>query len=76
MVKEAYDVSWITATMMYQIGFPQLLRVDQVLFLKPVNVGSIVDLKSKVTICEKVEGVGSVMRVVTKGYNEFGEQSG
>jgi hypothetical protein len=62
--------------MMYQIGFPQLLRVDQVLFLKPVNVGSIVDLKSKVTICEKVEGVGSVMRVVTKGYNEFGEQSG
>jgi len=59
--------------MMNEFGSTQLLRVDQVLFLKPVAVGSIVDLKSKVTIIEEIEGIGQVMRVVTKGYNEFGQ---
>jgi len=72
-MREAFDISWITATMMHEFGNTQLLRVENVLFLKPVSVGDIVDLKSKVTIIEEIEGIGQVMRVVTKGYDEFGE---
>jgi acyl-CoA hydrolase len=52
-----------------------LLRVDQVLFLKPVTVGSVMDLQSKVTLIEEIEGIGKVMRVVTKGYNEHKVQT-
>jgi acyl-CoA hydrolase len=47
-MREAFDISWITATV--QGNMPELLRVDQVLFLKPVPVGSIVEFKSKVTL--------------------------
>lgn len=43
------------------------------LFLAPVPVGSIMDLRSKVTLIEEIEGLGKVMRVVTKGYNEHGK---
>jgi hypothetical protein len=46
-----------------------------VLFLKPVPVGSIVEFRSKVTLIEYVKGVGYVMRVVTKAFNEFKEQT-
>ena len=54
---------------------PELLRVDQVLFLKPVPVGSVLEFRSKVTLIKVVEGVGQVMRVVTKAYNDFDEQT-
>ena len=40
------------------------------MFLHPVTVGSVMDLQSKVTLIEEIEGIGKVMRVVTKGYNE------
>jgi len=50
--------------------------VDQVLFLKPVEVGSTLKLKSKVTYSEKLEGLGNITRVVTKGFNELGQQNG
>ena len=43
--------------------------------MKPVPVGSIMDLRSKVTLIEEIEGIGKVMRVVVKGFNEFGEQT-
>ena len=33
------------------------------------------DLRSRVTLIEEIEGIGKVMRVVTKGYNEHGEQT-
>jgi len=72
-MREAFDISWITATV--QGEMPELLRVDQVLFLKPVPVGSIVEFHSKVTLIKYVEGVGHIMRVVTKAYNEFKEQT-
>lgn len=49
-------------------------RVDQVLFLKPVTVGSITEFKSKVTFIEQV-GDEHIFRVVTKAYNEFKEQT-
>lgn len=52
---------------------PELLRVDQVLFLKPVPVGSVLEFRSKVTLIKEIEGVGQVMRVVTKAYNDFDE---
>jgi hypothetical protein len=44
--------------------------------LKPVSVGSIIDFTSTVTLIEEIEGVGDVMRIVCKGFNEFGEQAG
>lgn len=72
-MKEAFDISWMAASMQYPKGVPELLRVDQVLFLQPVPVGAIIDLKSKVTLIENLEGTGQVMRVVTKAYNEFGK---
>lgn len=48
LMKEAFDISWITATV--QGEMPELLRVDQVLFLKPVPVGSLIEFRSKVTL--------------------------
>ncbi len=48
LMRQAFDISWITATV--QGEMPELLRVDQVLFLKPVPVGSIVEFRSKVTL--------------------------
>ena len=72
-MREAFDISWMAASMQYSNGIPELLRVDQVLFLQPVPVGSIIDLKSRVTLIENIEGIGQVMRVVTKAYNEFGK---
>jgi acyl-CoA hydrolase len=39
-------------------GIPELLRVDQVLFLMPVTVGSTLEIKSKITLIEEIEGVG------------------
>ena len=75
LMKEAFDISFITTCFQNPNGFAELLRVDQVLFLKPVPVGSIMDLRSKVTLIEEIEGVGKVMRVVTKGYNEHGVQT-
>ena len=33
------------------------------------------DLQSKVTLIEEIEGVGKVMRVVTKGFNEHKVQT-
>ena len=56
-MREAFDISFLTV--MKRAGqYPQLLRVDQVLFLKPVTVGSIAYLKSKITLIEDIEGVG------------------
>lgn len=74
-MREAFDISWITATIQYPSGMPELLRVDQVLFLKPVPVGSVLEFRSKVTLIKEIEGVGQVMRVVTKAYNDFDEQT-
>jgi hypothetical protein len=31
------------------------------------------DFKAKVTLIEEIEGIGEVMRVVCKGFNEFGD---
>ena len=75
LMREAFDISFITASLQNPRGFAELMRVDQVLFLKPVPVGSVMDLRSKVSLIEEIEGVGNVMRVVTKGYNEHGVQT-
>ena len=72
-MREAFDISFATASMQNPSGMAELARVDQVLFLKPVPVGSVMDLRSKVTLIEEIEGLGKVMRVVTKGYNEHGQ---
>ena len=73
LMKEAFDISYITACLQNPNGYAELLRVDQVLFLKPVPVGSIMDLRSRVTLIEDVPRLGKVLRVVTKGYNEHNE---
>ena len=65
----------MAAALLCPKGVAELLRVDQVLFLKPVPVGSVMDLRSKVTLIEEIEGIGKVMRVVVKGFNEFGDQT-
>ena len=75
LMKEAFDLSFIAACMQNPSGLAELMRVDQVLFLKPVPVGSVMDMRSKVTLIEDLPGLGKVMRVVTKGYNEHGEQT-
>jgi acyl-coenzyme A thioesterase 9 len=75
LMREAFDISLITANLQCPGKQPVLLRVDQVLFLKPVTVGSVMDLQSKVTLIEEIEGIGKVMRVVTKGYNEHKVQT-
>ena len=49
-MKEAFDISYITACSQNPNGFVELLRVDQVLFLKPVKIGAVMDLRSKVTL--------------------------
>lgn len=38
-------------------------------------IGSVMDLQSKVTLIEEIEGIGKVMRLVTKGYNEHKQQT-
>ena len=75
LMRQAFDIAYVTAALLTPNGIAELLRVDQVLFLKPVPVGSVMDLRSKVTLIEEIEGTGKVMRVVVKGYNEFGEQT-
>ena len=40
LMSEAFDLAHITAMCQAQGGEPELLRVDQVLFLKPVNMGN------------------------------------
>ena len=57
-MREAYDISYMTVLCQSNGLSPELLRVDQVLFLKPVTVGSIACFKSKITLIEEVEGVG------------------
>lgn len=74
-MREAFDISFLTALKWSSGATPELLRVDQVLFLKPVSVGSITEFKSKITLIEEVEGVGQVLRVVTRAFNEFKEQT-
>ena len=74
-MREAFDIAYITAVLINPSGGAELLRVDQVLFLAPVPVGSVMDLRSKVTLIEEIEGIGKVMRVVVKGFNEFGKQT-
>ena len=73
LMKEAFALSYIAASMQNPSGLAELMRVDQVLFLRPVPVGSVMDMRSKVTLIEDIPGLGKVMRVVTKGYNEHGE---
>ena len=63
LMRQAFEMGWLTAAL-FQKQQTQLLRVDQVLFLKPVDVGSIVKFKSKVTYSEK-KGDKVLMRVVT-----------
>ena len=75
LMREAFDNAFVAACLQNPNGFAELLRVDQVLFLKPVPVGSVMDMRSKVTLIEEIEGLGKVMRVVTKGYNEHGVQT-
>ena len=75
LMREAFDISFATACLQNPRGYVELARVDQVLFLKPVPVGSVMDLRSRVTLIEEIEGLGKVMRVVTKGYNEHGVQT-
>ena len=73
LMRHAFEIAYITASLINPYGVAELLRVDQVLFLKPVPVGSVMDLRSKVTLIEEIKGLGKVMRVVVKGYNEFGD---
>jgi len=74
-MRESFDLSYATACLFDNRGLPELLRVDQVLFMRPVPVGSLLQLKSKVTCVEEINGK-PIMRVVTKGFNEKGEQTG
>lgn len=57
-MREAFDISYLTVLKRSAGITPDLLRVDQVLFLKPVTVGSVTEFKSKITLIEEVEGVG------------------
>lgn len=57
-MREAFDISYLTVLKRSGLNSPELLRVDQVLFLKPVTVGSKAEFKSKITLIEDVEGVG------------------
>lgn len=74
-MREAFDIAYMTASLITTQRIVELLRVDQVLFLRPVTVGSVMDMRSRVTLMEEIESIGKVMRIVVKGYNEFGEQT-
>jgi len=50
----AFDNSYLTVLKRAQGKQPELLRVDQILFLKPVTVGSITEFKSKITLIDDV----------------------
>lgn len=58
LMREAFDISYLTVLCQSDGESPELLRVDQVLFLKPVTVGQIVCFKSKITLIEEIEGIG------------------
>lgn len=58
LMREAFDISYIAAGAQSPHSSVELLRVDQVLFLKPVPIGSVMDLRSKVTLIKKVKGLG------------------
>ena len=58
LMREAFDISFATACLQNPRGYVELARVDQVLFLKPVPVGSVMDLRSRVTLIEEIEGLG------------------
>jgi acyl-CoA hydrolase len=58
LMREAFDISLMAASFQYPNGYPELLRVDQVLFLAPVPAGSIMDLKSRVTLIKELPGIG------------------
>ena len=75
LMREAFDIAYMTASLITTQRIVELLRVDQVLFLRPVTVGSVMDMRSRVTLMEEIESIGKVMRIVVKGYNEFGEQT-
>ena len=76
-MRQAFDMSYLTACLFQNsVIRPELLRVDQVLFLKPVDVGSILHFESKITYCENIKDQGVLMRVVTQGFNEAGAQAG
>jgi len=56
LMRESFDLSYATACLFDNAGLPSLLRVDQVLFMRPVPVGSLLNLKSKITCVEKIDG--------------------
>jgi acyl-CoA hydrolase len=52
-MRESFDISWITAHLYAaKQTYPELLRVDQVLFLAPVEIGSTIKFVSKVTFAD------------------------
>ena len=73
LMRQAFEMGWLTAAL-FQKKQTLLLRVDQVLFLKPVDVGSIVKFKSKVTYSQKFNEK-ILMRVVTQTFLEDGSQA-
>jgi acyl-coenzyme A thioesterase 9 len=80
MMQQAFDIAMITVLKQSiewgnGCSSPELLRVDQVLFLKPVTVGSICIFKSKVTLIEEMDKIGHVLRVVVKAYDGHRDQT-
>ena len=67
-MRQAYQQGYITASLFSPK--PTLLKVDQVLFLKPVDVGNIMKLSSKVTYSDNEH-----IRVVTQTHLENGEHA-
>ena len=70
----AFDMAMMTAGLFQKNMDIQLWRVDQVLFLQPVDVGQILTLESRITYAE-VTSQGTMMRVVTKAYIDSGAQT-
>ena len=52
MMREAIDLAWITAHLYGKKGTPDFLHIDDILFLSPVEVGSISIFKAWVTYVE------------------------
>ena len=54
-MRYAYDMSYLTGKLFINNNLPlELLSIDQVLFLKPVEIGSALKLVSKITYYSKI----------------------
>ena len=64
LMRQAYELAWVTAVTFLEVKNPVFTSVDDIQFVKPVNIGSIMEFTSTVVYSE-----GSKLVVLVKAFD-------